>query len=99
MSCACFTCQLHASDVISEEDKIFAECIYYATSIKDEQYTLNLLKSLGIKSGSLGDEGASGEMRAIEANIEFDMYGLQELLPYLSDEQTKLVEAIYKIKE
>ena len=25
MSCACFTCQLHASDVIPEEDKILGD--------------------------------------------------------------------------
>lgn len=95
MSCRCFTCQIHREKTIPHQYKLLAECVYYASCAKEQQYTLNLLKKQGFKTGHLTDEGIEGEMAAIEFNLDADVYALQELVPQLSVDYARFVRAIY----
>lgn len=95
MECLCFTCSLHRHKEIEKQTRLFAEAVYYATSISEAKYQLRLLEGLGYKIGHLSDEGVEGEMAAIDCDLSAYESLLDEIMKMLDLNYRELVKRIY----
>lgn len=95
MPCNCFTCSIHRTTTIPEQYKLLAECVYYATQIRENMFAIKLIENQGFKCGSLTDEGIEGELAAMHADVEFACCGLHELMQNLDADYQRLVKCIY----
>ena len=99
MPCNCFTCSRHRTDTIPEQYKLLAECVYYATQLRENLYAIRVLEKQGFRPSSLTDEGIEGELAAMRADAEFAACALQELMSNLDTDYQRLVKTIYKGEE